>query len=457
MAETAPQSRVLRFGDFEVDFRSGELRKAGVKQKFGGQPFQVLAILLERPGEVVNRDELQNRLWPDTFVDVDHNLNTAINKIREALGDSEETPRFVETLPRRGYRFIGAIEGSEPKFVPVELVPEPAPRKLWWKIAAGLASGIFAVGTVVVVRRFLPPLSKEPEVLHAVPFTALPGAEISPSFSPDGSRIAFSWNSDPVHVDNGFDLYLKAIGSETLLRLTQHQSAWISAAWSPDGSQVAFHRIAGKNTGVYVVPALGGPERKLRSTRISPNTVSFSMISWSPDGKWIAYSDLLPPEDRARIYLLSTETGETKRIPAVPKCLDEGEPSFSHRGESLAYWCFQGYGESGLYSLPLTGGAPKLISFMREFPAGLTWSASDRELIYSADTGGSPPDLLESNISNGSVKYVAISNDANGALSPAVSSQGYKLAYSSFSTNTGILRRDVPRRGSASRNQSFLP
>ena len=84
-----------------------------MRLKLTGQPFQVLAILLERPGEVVTREELQKRLWPDTFVDVDHNLNTAINKIREVLGDSAESPRFVETLPRRGYRFIAAINGIE--------------------------------------------------------------------------------------------------------------------------------------------------------------------------------------------------------------------------------------------------------------------------------------------------------------------------------------------------------
>src|SRR6516225_2737278 len=102
-------AQVVRFATFEVDLRAGELRKDGLKLKLGGQPFQVLAILLERPGEVVTRDELQNRLWPDTFVDVDHNLNTAVNRIREALGDSSENPRFVETLPRRGYRFIGPI------------------------------------------------------------------------------------------------------------------------------------------------------------------------------------------------------------------------------------------------------------------------------------------------------------------------------------------------------------
>ena len=88
MEETVHPTRIIRFGSFEVDVQAGELRKSGLKLKLSGQPFQVLAILLERPGEVVTREELQKRLWPDTFVDVDHNLNTAINKIREALGDS---------------------------------------------------------------------------------------------------------------------------------------------------------------------------------------------------------------------------------------------------------------------------------------------------------------------------------------------------------------------------------
>jgi DNA-binding winged helix-turn-helix (wHTH) protein len=120
MAEAERQLRLLRFEDYEVDLRTGELRKASVKLKFGGQPFQVLSLLQEHPGEVVTRDELQKRLWPDTFVDVDHNLNAAINKIREVLGDSAESPRFVETLPRRGYRFIGELKSPiQPVVLPV--------------------------------------------------------------------------------------------------------------------------------------------------------------------------------------------------------------------------------------------------------------------------------------------------------------------------------------------------
>jgi DNA-binding winged helix-turn-helix (wHTH) protein len=107
------RSRIARFGVFELDLSAGELRKSGVKLRLQGQPFQVLALLLERAGEVVTREELQQKLWPsDTFVDFDHSLNTAVNKVREALGDSASSPRYVETLARRGYRFIAEVHGE---------------------------------------------------------------------------------------------------------------------------------------------------------------------------------------------------------------------------------------------------------------------------------------------------------------------------------------------------------
>src|SRR5215469_945472 len=100
-------TEILRFGIFEVDPRAGELRKQGKRIKLQDQPFQVLAVLLQRPGDVVTREELRSQIWAqDTFVDFDNSLNTAINKLREALGDSADSPRFIETLPRRGYRFV---------------------------------------------------------------------------------------------------------------------------------------------------------------------------------------------------------------------------------------------------------------------------------------------------------------------------------------------------------------
>lgn len=115
MAESLSSSQpILRFGTFEVNPRSGELRKGGVRIKLHGQPFEVLSMLLERRGQVVTREELRLRLWPtDTFVNFEHGVNTAINKLREALGDSADNPRFVETLPRRGYRLLAGVEGPD--------------------------------------------------------------------------------------------------------------------------------------------------------------------------------------------------------------------------------------------------------------------------------------------------------------------------------------------------------
>src|SRR2546428_7809266 len=114
MALEVRSRSILHFGVFEVDVRSGELRKQGVRIKLQEQPFHVLAVLLQRPGEVVTREQLRSENWSaDTFVDFDNSLNTAINKLREALGDSADNPRFIETLPRRGYRFIAPITGVD--------------------------------------------------------------------------------------------------------------------------------------------------------------------------------------------------------------------------------------------------------------------------------------------------------------------------------------------------------
>jgi Tol biopolymer transport system component/DNA-binding winged helix-turn-helix (wHTH) protein len=437
MPETQSPLRPVRFGAFEADLRTGELRKDGVKLKFSGQPFQVLAILLERPGEVVTREELQKRLWPDTFVDVERNLNTAVNRIREVLGDSAESPRFVETLPRRGYRFIGEVETLTPPVVPAVTV-EPGGgerRREWWKIGIGaFAIAVIALAAFFAYRWRRPQPPPEGAVLTSVPFTALPGLAGNPAFSPDGSRIAFAWSPAPgTNGSDQSDLYVKALGSETLLRLTQHLSLSLSPAWSPEGTQIAFYRHAGADSGIYVVPALGGPERKLRSTRDL-----WSTIGWSPDGKWIAFLDVPPDENQPRIHLFSTETSIAKRIPNNPTCYKEGFPAFSHNGKYLAYWCFQDQFEGVLSYFSLPDGKPRMIAPISDVPNGLTWSADDTRLLYSTENPVSSPVLGEVSISNGSVRRLGFEG-----MGPTVSPKGGKLAYGSVSFSSNFWRRDL--------------
>jgi DNA-binding winged helix-turn-helix (wHTH) protein len=155
MASVGEPRSLIRFGAFEVDLAAGELRKHGLRIKLQDQPFQVLSVLLNNPGELVTRDELRSRLWAaDTFVDFDRGLNKAINRLRDALGDSADQPRFIETLPKRGYRFIAPLEGSQPaspEIAPPQQEPGPQPttaavrrnRKMPW-IALGAALGISA-------------------------------------------------------------------------------------------------------------------------------------------------------------------------------------------------------------------------------------------------------------------------------------------------------------------------
>ncbi len=159
--------RIARFGVFELDLAAGELRKNGAKLRLQEQPFQMLALLLERAGDVVTREELRQKLWPaDTFVDFDHSLNTAVNKLRETLGDSASSPRYIETMARRGYRFIAPVQnsveadrvGTQDSSQPIHPDLEvPIPRR-------GLTRGLFALVQVMYLIFYVAALFR----LHAV-------------------------------------------------------------------------------------------------------------------------------------------------------------------------------------------------------------------------------------------------------------------------------------------------
>jgi Tol biopolymer transport system component/DNA-binding winged helix-turn-helix (wHTH) protein len=462
MTSSAPSSAVQRFGGFEVDPRSRELRRKGIHIRMQDQPLEILLLLIERKGEVVTREELKERLWPaGTFVAADDGINTAIRKLREVLGDSAEGPIYIETIPRRGYRFIGPIEdvGSQPTATPStasgsvtvatggETVPAGVPRdgvrtfrRRWMLVAAALAGGLAAAAVIALgafmVYRGQQQRSPEEAVLTAVPFTALPGVAKHPAFSPDGSRIVFAWSPRGGGTGSGsYDLYVKALGSETLLRLTQHPSASLTPAWSPDGTQVAFYRLAGAESGIYVVPALGGPERKLRSTR----DFWRAAISWSADGQWIAFGDVSPDGNHIRTYLLSPETLATTPTPINPTCVEERQPAFSHDGKYLAYWCFRNDYQAQLYFFSLPDGKPKVIApFWEDLPTGLTWSADDTKLIYSRSKNYESDELLELSLANHSTKRLGLTGHR-----PAISPKGDKVAFGTVSDPSNIWRRDL--------------
>ena len=179
--QASPAGRTLRFGIFELDLAASELRKNGVRIRLQEQPFQVLVLLLERPGEIVSREDMRQRLWPaDTFVDFDHSLNTAVNKLREALGDSASSPRYVETLARRGYRFVAPVQAAEPAAPmsaaapPAEAAPQQHPELQLPLPRRGLTRSLFALIQVMYLVFYLIALFRLSEV-DRITSTFLPG------------------------------------------------------------------------------------------------------------------------------------------------------------------------------------------------------------------------------------------------------------------------------------------
>jgi DNA-binding winged helix-turn-helix (wHTH) protein len=263
--EAAHSPRLIRFGTFEVDLPAGELRKSGLKLKLTGQPFQVLAILLERPGDVVSREELQNRLWPNTFVDVDHNLNTAVNKIREALGDSAENPRFVETLPRRGYRFIAPLAnrgnprasdgGTIPSAPPAEeagsgvsreslVGPRALPNVILFAAVVLLGAAAFFIYQKLHSSR----LSPMQRALTRLTFDD--GLQVGATWSPDGRFVAYSSDRR-----GKFDIWVQQVSGGDPVQVTHSPGHNWQPDWSPDGKYIAY-RSEGGEGGLFIIPAL---------------------------------------------------------------------------------------------------------------------------------------------------------------------------------------------------------
>jgi DNA-binding winged helix-turn-helix (wHTH) protein/Tol biopolymer transport system component len=263
----------LRVGDFEVDLRCGELRRNGDKIKLQERPFQILAALIEHPGEVVTRQEIQQKLWPtDTFVDFEHGINTAVKKLREALGDDAENPQFIETLPRRGYRLIAPVEivdesgdGLKAAFSPAPPSEEPSPgtraQKRW---PAAAIAGSFAALLVTASVAFLYPslLRRTTGSRNAwVQITHFPDSATSPALSPDGRMIAFIRGPE-TFVTPG-QVYVKMLPDGQPVQLTHDDSPKMAPAFSPDGSRIAYSTVTSGGWDTWVVPVLGGEPRKL--------------------------------------------------------------------------------------------------------------------------------------------------------------------------------------------------
>ena len=326
--DRAPQ--ILQFGVFEVDLAQGELRKHGQKIKLQERPFQLLAALLERPGQVVTREELARRLWNDTLVDFDNGLNIAAKKIREALDDDAATPRYVETLPRRGYRFIAPVQtrnvpaaeappATQPKPQPAPTIaPPPAPAPLSRRAIFGRVAALIVV-LFLAVRIYLIATTLRPaRLVQVVQLTQTGQIELGNGVATDGTRVYFTqrdagrWSLAQVSVEGGTPLPLP-------LPLEQPLSNPDILDISPDRSNLLVS--SGSGTEVerpfWVVPTVGGSPRRV-------GDVAGHAGAWSRDGSRIVVAR------GAALFLVASDGTDSRKLldtPGIPNSIRWAPPS----------------------------------------------------------------------------------------------------------------------------------
>jgi DNA-binding winged helix-turn-helix (wHTH) protein/Tol biopolymer transport system component len=441
------QTRSIRFGIFEVDLRAGELRRNGSKIKLQDQPFQILTMLLANPGEVVTREELQKKLWPsDIFVDFDHSLNAAIRRLRDALGDSAENPRFVETVARRGYRFIAPVNGASATIAP-QPVPQPSTGKKRLPIlitAAVLLVGVLVGWIVARWRRQSPQITSIQIKQRRLTASAEENPVLGAVISPDGKYLAFADKT-------GFYLRQVDSGETHSLNLPSGFTA-IPAAWYQDGSHLVATWVEGPTSppGLWQISIMGGAPRKLIDDGQFPAV--------SPDGSQIAF--VKGPKHSEEIWVMESNGEKPRQLVACQMCM-LGVPAWSPDGRGIAYVISRYAGDwkvnSSIVLYDLSSGRQETIFSPdarahvvseTELGPALVWT-SDNRLVYSISEP--PPNQGDSNVwslpldSHGRIAGTALRLTAAPDLVSGLSASadGKRIIYAKSYLNPGIYVSEV--------------
>ena len=423
---------MYRFGAYQFDPNTHELRRSGIRIKIQEQPFVVLLKLLERPGELVTREELRLVIWPvDTFVDFDTGLNTVIMRLREVLRDSAEAPQFIETVPKIGYRFIAPVEQLDEE----HRAPDSPPRNRRFSVAIkwSAVAAILVLVSAVVYLFLKRSHSFSAASMEVVPLTGMRGSESDPAFSPDGNQIAFRFSDSIVKGRSG--IYIMFVGGEKPLQLTNDPND-CCPVWSPDGRTIGFARTGPMITNLYMSPALGGTPRKIYSIEKNDKELLAKApnFSWSPDGRFLLLS-IVPTsnpsatERRPAIALVSLGDSSTRLVTSPPPQFSDWSPAFSPDGRLIAFLRSSGPGfVDDLYVVAAAGGEPKRLTFDRRYIDGApTWTPDGRDIIFSSARGGLSS--LWRIPSSGGGAPSRIEGAGTSVFSPAVALKSRRLAY----------------------------
>ncbi len=451
------------FGSYRLNARSRVLTRSDAVVTLAPKTFDLLVFLTESGGRLLSKKALMDALWPDTAVE-EANLSFQISTLRRALG--QEGSAWIEAVPKHGYRFTAPVEyfpsternelGSRQQEPAAQALSgiHPSRRPRWLKAAVIVGLTVAAAFAVWESwSNYRKPVGRI--ALHAFPATTYPGRETNPSFSPDGSQIAFAWDAA---VDGNFDIYVKVVGENRALRLTTDHRPEYSPAWSPDGRRIAFCRDGPSGSEIVLISVIGGPERVIANLpepggrKRSDRPLAWyrgmgypnSHLAWFPDGLSLACVARPQQGGPNTIFLLSVDEQGMKPLTSPPPgSWGDDSPSVSPDGHHLAFVrSFTPYSMPAyLYVQPLESqkaqGAPQRIAAKETEIAGLAWTSDSRRLAFRA---------------KGSLWTIGLDQKMPESLAlpgfnphfPAISRKGDRLAFVDTSQDLDIWRINGP-------------
>jgi DNA-binding winged helix-turn-helix (wHTH) protein/Tol biopolymer transport system component len=451
-SDHAQRPALIRFGEFQLDLQTGELSRNGTRNRLQGQPLQLLELLLQHPGQLVTRDRIQQYLWPDGIVvEFEHSVNAAVKRLREALGDNAENPSFIETIPRRGYRFIASVSDVRLHAAPASVAPikgdgmvspisQPRPGSGWLRtvVKAAVLLIVVTVGLLIALWWRRPIEIRQRRLTANTAHQPVLGGEISS----DGRYLAFADKT-------GF--YLRQIdnGETHALSLPQGFNA-VPIAWYPDGTHMVATWIEGPKSpsSLWQISIMGGAPRKLIDNG--------RQASVSRDGSQIAF--VRGPNVEEELWTMGGNGENPRRLLLAPRRCMFGAPAWSPDERRLAYVITsyepaQWGTKTNLATLDLSNGREKVIlsppttnsdlNDSVQLGLGLAWT-SDNYLVYSISEA--PPNNGDSNLwrvaldSSGRVvgHPLRLTTTPDEVSDLSASGDGKRIAYTKYTLNPSV-------------------
>ena len=443
MGSAARNPQVVRFADCTLDLQTAELRRNGTRLILQDQPFQILTMLLESPGQLVTREDLTKKLWPNgTFVDFDQSLNKAVARLREALGDSADRPLFVETLPRRGYRFIAPCDGvTDPTSHEGSSHASKRKLTLWVGVAALLlpSAGLLGVLSYSVAKKAVP--FQKTEITQLTTNGKVSMAAISP----DGRYVAYAIVENSDFLENPFigkeSLWVRQVltGSDVQL-VPPSQIHYGGLTFSRDGNVLYVTQSESKDRSLgtlFKMPVLGGIKKKLVVDVAVGWWFFGTPVTLSPDGKQVAFLRDSKATSETKLMVANEEDGSAERQLVVRKWPNgfEGAVAWSPDGKAITADVedTDAHGKyASLIDVSVRGGIERRLTSKRwVWIADLAWAPDGRGLIVDASERDSGPVQIEF-VSYASGEVRRITGDPNYYHAVSVTTDSSVIATMQF-------------------------